>query len=75
MGSSAGDPAASQGFTARSGVTNLGVADPSQRMVVETDRDDMTWFECEQCGLMFDSREDARQHETTCDSEEPSYIQ
>jgi len=44
-------------------------------MVVETERDDMTWYECEHCGLMFDSREDARQHEENCDSEEPSYLQ
>jgi len=35
----------------------------------------MTWYECEKCGLMFDAREDARQHESTCDSEDPSYIQ
>jgi len=44
-------------------------------MVVQTERDDMTWYKCESCGLMFDSREDARQHEDNCDDEDPSYIQ
>lgn len=44
-------------------------------MVVTTERDDMTWFKCERCGLMFDDRDDARQHEENCDAEEPSYIQ
>lgn len=44
-------------------------------MVAETERDDGTWFECEECGLMFDSRQDARQHEAACDAEEPAYIQ
>ena len=44
-------------------------------MVVETERDDMTWYRCEQCGLMFDDRDDARQHEENCDAEDPSYIQ
>ena len=44
-------------------------------MVVETERDDMTWFKCERCGLMFDSQGDAREHEQNCDAEEPSYFQ
>lgn len=44
-------------------------------MVRETERDDGTWYACEECGLMFDSRDDAEQHETNCDAEEPSYIQ
>lgn len=44
-------------------------------MVVETERDDMIWFQCERCGLMFDNQDDAREHEQTCDAEEPSYIQ
>ena len=43
-------------------------------MVAQTERDEMTWCECEKCGLMFDSQDDARQHEETCDAEEPSYI-
>lgn len=44
-------------------------------MVVETERDDMTWWKCEQCGMMFDSHEDAEDHEANCDAEEPSYLQ
>jgi uncharacterized C2H2 Zn-finger protein len=44
-------------------------------MVETTQRDDMTWYRCEVCGLMFDSREDAEQHEANCDDEDPSYIQ
>lgn len=44
-------------------------------MVVETERDDVTWWKCERCGMMFDSREDARDHEKTCDAEDPSYLQ
>ncbi len=44
-------------------------------MVVRTEQDDMTWYKCESCGLMFDEEEDARQHEENCDSEDPSYIQ
>jgi len=43
-------------------------------MVSTTTRDEMTWYECEACGLLFDSKEDAKQHEQTCDAEEPSYI-
>lgn len=44
-------------------------------MVEETQRDEMTWYRCEKCGLMFDAKEDAEQHEETCDAEEPSYLQ
>lgn len=44
-------------------------------MVATTERDDMTWYECEECGLLFDAEEDASQHETACDAEDPSYIQ
>jgi uncharacterized C2H2 Zn-finger protein len=44
-------------------------------MVATTERDDMTWYRCEECGLMFDDRSDAEQHEENCDSEDPSYIQ
>jgi len=44
-------------------------------MVVQTERDEMTWYKCEHCGLMFDDKGDADQHERNCDSEEPSYIQ
>lgn len=44
-------------------------------MVVETERDDMTWYRCEECGLMFDDATAARQHEDTCDGEDAAYIQ
>ncbi|SEV87919.1 DUF7128 family protein [Halobacterium jilantaiense] len=44
-------------------------------MVEETERDDMTWYRCEECGLMFDDAGDAGQHEQNCDAEEPSYLQ
>ena len=37
----------------------------------------MTWYECESCGMLFDDRDDARQHEDNCDSDsaDPSYLQ
>lgn len=44
-------------------------------MVAVTERDNMTWYECEKCGLMFDDKAEAEQHESSCDAEEPSYIQ
>jgi rubredoxin len=44
-------------------------------MVAQTEREDGIWYECEECGLMFDEKDDARQHEANCDAEEPSYIQ
>ncbi|WP_336003247.1 DUF7128 family protein [Halorientalis halophila] len=44
-------------------------------MVVQTQRDEVTWYKCEECGLMFDDESDARQHEADCDGEGPSYIQ
>jgi uncharacterized C2H2 Zn-finger protein len=44
-------------------------------MVATTERDGSTWYECEECGMLFDDQADASQHEDTCDSEEPSYIQ
>jgi len=44
-------------------------------MVVTTERDEMTWYKCEGCGMMFDDAEDAKQHEANCDHEDPSYIQ
>jgi rubredoxin len=44
-------------------------------MVVETTKDERTWYECELCGLLFDDREEAQQHEANCDAEEPSYLQ
>ncbi|MEF8775522.1 MAG: hypothetical protein V5A43_03340 [Haloarculaceae archaeon] len=44
-------------------------------MVLQTERDEITWYKCEECGLMFDSEEDATTHEAGCDAEDPSYIQ
>jgi uncharacterized C2H2 Zn-finger protein len=44
-------------------------------MVATTERDGTEWYECEQCGMLFDDRSDAEQHENNCDAEEPSYIQ
>lgn len=44
-------------------------------MVRQTQRDGTTWYACESCEMLFDSKEDARQHEETCDAEEPTYIQ
>ncbi|WP_269449520.1 hypothetical protein [Halobacterium sp. CBA1126] len=44
-------------------------------MVEETQRDDMLWYRCEECGLMFDDQRDAEQHEQNCDAEDPSYLQ
>ncbi|MFB6174184.1 MAG: hypothetical protein ABEI39_06020 [Halobacteriales archaeon] len=44
-------------------------------MVSETTRDDMVWYECDACGLLFDSEDDARQHEANCDAEDPAYLQ
>jgi hypothetical protein len=46
-------------------------------MVTTTERDGMTWYECEVCGMLFDDRSDAQQHEDNCDSDsaDPSYLQ
>lgn len=55
--------------------TTLVPARPHGGMVTETERDDMLWYQCDGCGLMFDNESDARQHESNCDAEEPSYIQ
>lgn len=44
-------------------------------MVEETVKDGTTWYVCEKCGMMFDDREEARQHEDTCDAEDPAYLQ
>jgi hypothetical protein len=44
-------------------------------IVTQTEREDGTWFACDGCGMLFDARENAEQHETDCDGEEPSYIQ
>jgi hypothetical protein len=46
-------------------------------MVSKTARDDGTWYACESCGMLFETRADAREHEQHCEGEEdePSYIQ
>ena len=44
-------------------------------MVEETVKDGRTWYVCEMCGMMFEDREEASQHEANCDAEDPSYIQ
>lgn len=44
-------------------------------MVTPTEKDGMTWYECDLCGLLLEDREEARQHERNCDAEEPSYLQ
>ncbi|MFC4359896.1 hypothetical protein ACFO0N_18270 [Halobium salinum] len=44
-------------------------------MVTTTQKEEATWYECEKCGLLFDAQDDARQHEKTCDAEDPSYLQ
>lgn len=44
-------------------------------MVAQTQREDGTWYECEECGLLLDDEDDARQHEENCTAEDPSYIQ
>ena len=57
------------------GATVFSSGAESSRLVEETERDDMTWYRCEECGLMFDDSGDAQQHEENCDAEEPSYLQ
>ncbi|SFR42919.1 DUF7128 family protein [Halogeometricum limi] len=46
-------------------------------MVSTTQKDDATWYRCEECGLLFDSQTDAEMHEENCDSDDdtPSYLQ
>lgn len=47
----------------------------SSGMVKPTERDGMTWYECERCGLLFEDETEANEHERTCDAEDPSYLQ
>jgi hypothetical protein len=44
-------------------------------MVVETEHNGITWYECELCGLMLDNKDEAQQHEDNCDAETPDYYQ
>ncbi len=57
------------------GKTRKNLAVVVSTMVATTQRDGETWYECEDCGLLFDDRDDARMHEADCDGEDPSYIQ
>jgi len=57
------------------GDTEIESAQERVSMVHETERDDAVWYACDGCGMLFDSRDDAEQHEADCDGEEPSYIQ
>lgn len=63
------------GPSTAAGETPLGVRITSSHMVVNTERDDATWYECETCGLLFDEQSDATEHEKHCDGSDPSYIQ
>jgi uncharacterized C2H2 Zn-finger protein len=45
------------------------------RMVGQTERDGVTWYVCEKCGMMFDNRDDAQAHEDNCDTDSPDYVQ
>jgi len=44
-------------------------------MVTATQRDGMTWYACEACGLLFAEREDAETHEASCEGDGPDYLQ
>jgi uncharacterized C2H2 Zn-finger protein len=44
-------------------------------MVEETVKDGTTWYVCQKCGMMFENRDEARQHEANCDAEDPTYLQ
>jgi len=46
-------------------------------MVSRTERDDGTWYECAVCGMLFEAREEATEHEDRCggDETDPTYIQ
>ena len=44
-------------------------------MVSTVDRDGMTWYECDHCGLLFDNEPDAEQHEGVCAGDESPYIE
>ncbi|WP_449271780.1 DUF7128 family protein [Haloferax litoreum] len=44
-------------------------------MVTTTEKDGETWFQCEECEMLFDVRSDAEAHERNCDTDSPSYLQ
>lgn len=43
-------------------------------MVTTVRREDGTWYQCEECGLLLEDETEAEQHEENCDAEEPSYL-
>ncbi len=44
-------------------------------MVRTTERDGQTWYECEACGMLFETESEANTHEENCDTDSPSYLQ
>lgn len=62
-------------FAHATGVMHIQYHVPHTIMVETTEREDMIWYRCEECGLLFDVQEEAEQHEAHCDAEEPAYIQ
>lgn len=44
-------------------------------MVSTRTRDGQTWYECDECGLLFADESDASTHEENCDPSDPSYLQ
>ncbi len=43
-------------------------------MVVQTTKDTGTWYECETCGLLFGTHQEAQIHEERCTADSPDYI-
>lgn len=44
-------------------------------MVSTVERDGGTWYQCDECGLLLDDKQDAKAHEENCDADDPSYFQ
>jgi len=44
-------------------------------VVVDTvSQEGRTLYMCEDCEMLFESREEAEEHESACDADEPRYI-
>jgi uncharacterized C2H2 Zn-finger protein len=43
-------------------------------MVDTVTKEGDTFYECEACGMLFEIREEASEHEANCDAEDPTYI-
>ena len=43
-------------------------------MVETVTREGRTLYQCEACEMLFESREEASEHESTCDAADPRYI-